>query len=54
MASYITFQSRYVNKALAGVRYFFSQAGANKNLSKKTLNQLLNGMMKSEKIELMH
>ena len=30
MASYITFQSRYVNSALAGVRYFFSQAGANK------------------------
>ena len=54
MASYITFQSRYVNKALAGVRYFLVKQVQTKNLSKKTLNQLLNGMMKSEKTELMH
>ena len=35
MASYITFQSRYVNKALAGVRYFLVKQVQIKNLSKK-------------------
>lgn len=41
MASYITFQSRYVNRALAGVRYFFSQAGANKKSLQKDFEAIV-------------
>ncbi|MCH1552131.1 MAG: MotA/TolQ/ExbB proton channel family protein [Balneolaceae bacterium] len=41
MASYITFQSRYVNSALAGVRYFFSQAGANKKSLQKDFEAIV-------------
>jgi chemotaxis protein MotA len=41
MASYITFQARYVNKALAGVRFFFSQAGANKKSLQKDFESIV-------------